>query len=151
MSSLTHRRGSIAIALISGIETHAGRLTQYLPLEDNTVHVLIIEDEPLIAMLIELALEDAGVTSFDIAESEALAVNCARTRRPDFITSDIHLKSGTGPGAVRAILAELGQIPVIFITANPDRSIAENCCGPVLQKPFIAGDVERAFQFAMAA
>jgi CheY-like chemotaxis protein len=148
---LTHRRRNIVIAPIRGIETHAGRLTLYLPLEDNSVHVLIIEDEPLIAMSIEVALEGAGVTSFDIADSEAQAVDCARTRRPDFITSDVNLKSGNGPSAVRAILAELGHIPVMFITANPDRCRMENCSGPVLGKPFVAGDVERAFQLAVAA
>jgi CheY-like chemotaxis protein len=83
-------------------------------------HVLIIEDEPLIAMDLQDMLGRIGATSFDFAETEIEAVQAARLRRPDVITSDVMLREGTGPGAVECIQSEMGPLPVIFITATPD-------------------------------
>jgi CheY-like chemotaxis protein len=109
-------------------------------------HVLIIEDEPLVAMAIEMALEDAGATSFDIAENEQDAVSAARMRRPDVITSDVKLKAGTGPLAVQAIRLEQGNTPVIFVTGSPDD--CEPCDPPdiILTKPFNAAVLMDAFR-----
>lgn len=115
------------------------------------MHVLIIEDEPLIAMSIQDALEEAGATSFHIAENEADAVTSARDHPPGFITSDVHLKQGTGPAAVRAIRAELGDIPVLFLTATPERCTPCDQPGTVLAKPFMNNDLGRAFRAALAA
>ena len=46
-------------------------------------HVLIIEDEPLVALTIQDMLEDEGATSFDIAATQADAVAAALHHRPD--------------------------------------------------------------------
>jgi CheY-like chemotaxis protein len=117
----------------------------------DTVHVLIIEDEPLIAMSIQNALEDAGATSFHIVQKEADAVNSARLQRPTFITSDVQLKEGNGPAAVKTIRHELGDIPVIFVTATPEQCMPCNPPGSILAKPFENDDLERAFRAAIAA
>ncbi len=58
-------------------------------------HVLIIEDEPFTAFSMELALQDAGATSFDTVDSEDDAIAAARARRPDVIVSDVILTEGT--------------------------------------------------------
>lgn len=49
-------------------------------------HVLIIEDEPMIALNIQMTLEDEGVTSFDIAatEADAIAMGVRGCRIPHF-------------------------------------------------------------------
>jgi len=109
-------------------------------------HVLIIEDEPLIAMAIEMALEEVGATSFDIAESEQEAVSAARKRRPAVITSDVKLKAGTGPLAVQAIRLELGDTPVIFLTGSPDDCEPCDPPGIILTKPFNAASLTEAFR-----
>lgn len=44
-------------------------------------HVLIIEDEPMIAIDLEIVLAKEGATSFDIASTEAEAVAAARARK----------------------------------------------------------------------
>jgi CheY-like chemotaxis protein len=77
-------------------------------------HVLIIEDEPVVAMDLQMLLEAEGATSIDIAASEAEAIAAARMHRPGFITSDVKLPQGTGPHAVRRIRDEHGDIPVIL-------------------------------------
>ena len=64
-------------------------------------HVLVIEDEPMIAMLIQDVLEEAGATSFAFAATEHDAVALAAAQAPAVIASDVHLLEGTGPAAVQ--------------------------------------------------
>lgn len=109
-------------------------------------HVLIIEDEALIALDLQEMLETAGATTFSFAETESEAVYAARERRPDVIMSDVMLRQGTGPGAVEAIQYEMGPLPVIFITGTPE---ACRHCGPpavVLGKPMVEAKVREAFR-----
>ncbi|KQS03994.1 histidine kinase [Sphingomonas sp. Leaf357] len=98
-------------------------------------HVLIIEDEALIALDLQDVLTGVGATSFDFAETRSEAVTAARLRRPDVITSDVMLREGTGPDAVADIIGELGPLPVIFITATPGACIPCPATSPILAKP----------------
>ena len=109
-------------------------------------HVLIIEDEPLVAMMIEDALMGAGATSATIAVTQAEAISAADDHRPEFISSDVVLAEGTGPAAVVAIRAAHGAIPTLFITATP--SACQPCHAPdrVLVKPFSARQIAAAFR-----
>jgi len=114
-------------------------------------HVLIIEDEPLMAMDLEGLLAREGATSFSFAATQAEAVSEALKRRPDFITSDIALAEGTGPLAVLAIQDAIGPIPIIFITTTPD---ACSPCDPetlVLSKPFDRPAIAQAFREMVTA
>jgi CheY-like chemotaxis protein len=108
--------------------------------------VLIIEDEPLIAMDLQAMLEAEGATSFDIAMTEAEAVDAARAHPPCVITSDVRLLEGTGPGAVRTIMAEQADVQVIFITATPEA--CDECDPPmvVLCKPVRRVSVVESFK-----
>ncbi|MGY2733610.1 response regulator [Sphingomonas sp. UYP23] len=108
-------------------------------------HVLIIEDEPFIAMDLQQLLEGEGATSFDFADSEDDAVASALARRPDIITSDVKLSRGTGPHAITSILGQLGDIPVIFITGTPNDCRPCAPPGVVLSKPVNARAVIEAF------
>ncbi|WP_206245760.1 response regulator [Novosphingobium terrae] len=108
-------------------------------------HVLIIEDEPLVALIIQDLLEEEGATSFEIAATQSAAVAAARTHKPDFITSDVRLLQGTGPAAVAQIFDELGEVPVVFISATPDE--CRPCAPPgiILAKPFENRALAHAF------
>lgn len=109
-------------------------------------HVLIIEDEALVALDLQDMLSAAGATSFSFAETERDAIDAARARRPDVITSDVMLREGTGPGAVEAIRGEMGPLPVIFITATPEACALCQPLAPVLAKPVRGGAVGDAFR-----
>ena len=108
-------------------------------------HVLIIEDEPFIAMGIQMMLEDEGATSFDIAVTEAEAVAAALARPPELITSDVKLIEGTGPLAVQQIHRSLGDVPVIFITGTPDQCRPCSPSGVILTKPLQQSALKAAF------
>ncbi len=110
-------------------------------------HVLIIEDDAIAAMDIQGVLRGEGATSFSFATTEREAVQCARDQRPALITSDVMLARGSGPAAVRTILAECGPTPVIFITATPDQ--CDSCKStPVLEKPFSSERLGSEFRAA---
>jgi DNA-binding response OmpR family regulator len=98
---------------------------------------LIVEDELLISMAIQLALEEIGFNEFAIATTEGEAVKAARARRPDLITADVRLRDGNGLRAVEEIWTR-GHIPTVFITATTTRLPAAFNRGAVMQKPFTA-------------
>lgn len=98
-------------------------------------HVLIIEDEALIAYDIQDLVEANGATSVFIAETQHEAVAAARNARPDIIMSDVTLREGTGPRAVETIRSEMGDLPVIFITASPESCVPCNPPARVMGKP----------------
>jgi CheY-like chemotaxis protein len=83
--------------------------------------VLIIEDEPVIAMHLAQILTDMGHQVVDTAISRAEAVESARRLRPDIVLADIQLADGSsGIDAVQQILA-MFDVPVVFVTAYPER------------------------------
>ena len=83
--------------------------------------VLIIEDEPLIALDLQLLVQDLGHRVVRVARTEREAVAAAQTARPGLIVADIQLADGSsGLDAVNEILPEL-SVPVIFVTAFPEK------------------------------
>ena len=114
-------------------------------------HVLIIEDEPLIALDLEDLLQRYGARSFSFAESQQSAIDESRINPPDFILSDVALTEGTGPLAVEVIRSELGTIPVIFVTATPEACTP--CAQPaqVFRKPLDRPAIGAAFRQMRAA
>lgn len=105
-------------------------------------HVLIIEDEPVIALELELLLSDLGFTTFDIADSPEDALACARAHRPDLITADYRILGGTGVTAVEMITASLGEPRVIYVTGNAGQFDPGDHA--VVDKPILPGALARA-------
>jgi CheY-like chemotaxis protein len=99
-------------------------------------HVLIIEDDDVIAVQIAKVIAVAGASSIMIAATQAAAVASALRHRPRLILSDVRLPEGSGSGAVQTIVAALGPVPVIFITGSPDEC-EPHMAATILRKPFI--------------
>ncbi len=100
--------------------------------------VLIIEDEPVIAMDIEELVAGCGHRVVGVASSEAEAVELAELHRPGLILADINLGSGgDGMAAVNRIMRH-HYAPVIFVTAYPERLLTGEALEPafVITKPF---------------
>jgi CheY-like chemotaxis protein len=107
-------------------------------------HVLIIEDEVLIALDIEDILSRQGATSFDVVDTEEDAITAAMARKPDFITADVVLKTGLGSSAVDTISDRYGPIPTLFITATPD-ACRSGQTSRTLRKPVNETAVSKAY------
>ena len=100
--------------------------------------VLIIEDEPIIAMDIKELVANCGHRVVGVAATEAEAVAMAERDRPGLILADINLGAGgDGTSAVSRIMRS-HYAPVIFVTAYPERLLTGEAVEPafVITKPF---------------
>jgi DNA-directed RNA polymerase specialized sigma24 family protein len=100
--------------------------------------VLIIEDETFIAMDLEGLIESLGHRLVGVARTHAEAVALAKVRQPGLILADIQLADGSsGLDAVNELLKSF-EVPVIFITAYPERYLTGERPEPafLIAKPF---------------
>jgi DNA-directed RNA polymerase specialized sigma24 family protein/CheY-like chemotaxis protein len=106
--------------------------------EQVATDILIIEDEPLIAMDLESLVTSIGHTVQSIARTRDEAVAAVRQRRPGLILADVQLADGSsGLDAVKDILGDL-NVPVVFITAYPEQVLTGQRPEPtfLIPKPF---------------
>ncbi|WP_163265695.1 response regulator [Chelativorans alearense] len=126
------------------LDVEVGRLNALLKEASDEISrqvatdILIIEDEPLIAMDIEELVESLGHRAVGTARTHREAVELFRKTRPGMVLADIQLADGSsGIDAVNEIL-EANPIPVIFITAFPERLLTGERPEPafLVTKPF---------------
>jgi CheY-like chemotaxis protein len=100
--------------------------------------VVIIEDEPLIAMDLELLVQSLGHRVDRVARTQRQAIEAVRQTRPGLVLADIQLADGSsGLDAVNEILHDF-SVPVIFITAFPERLLTGTKPEPtfLVRKPY---------------
>ena len=106
--------------------------------EQQACDILIIEDEPLIALDVARIATGIGHRICHVARTHTEAIHAAREHRPDLVLADIQLADGSsGLDAVQEILRSI-DIPVVFITAYPERLLTGEKPEPtyLVQKPF---------------
>jgi DNA-directed RNA polymerase specialized sigma24 family protein len=106
--------------------------------------VLIIEDESIIALDLENLMTELGHEVVGIAATRDEAVKQARAQKPGLVLADIRLADGSsGIDAVSDILKGF-DIPVIFITAYPERLLTGERPEPtyLITKPFLSTTVK---------
>ncbi len=119
--------------------------------EQVATSVLIIEDEPIIALDIEAMVEELGHEVTGIARTHAEALALVKKRPPGLVLADIQLADGSsGLDAVNEILLGL-DVPVIFITAYPERLLTGDKPEPafLITKPFQPEAVKAAISQAL--
>ena len=100
--------------------------------------VLIIEDETFIAMDLESLVKNLGHNVIGVARTHADAIALAQNKKPGLILADIQLADGSsGLDAVNELLRTF-QVPVVFITAYPERFLTGERPEPafLISKPF---------------
>ncbi|MGB8607710.1 response regulator [Bradyrhizobium sp.] len=100
--------------------------------------VLIIEDETFIAMDLESLVKSLGHNVIGVARTHSDAVALAKNKKPGLILADIQLADGSsGLDAVNELL-RLFEVPVVFITAYPERFLTGERPEPafLISKPF---------------
>lgn len=119
--------------------------------EQVATSVLIIEDEPIIALDIEAMVQELGHEVTGIARTHKEAVDLMKRRRPGLVLADIQLADGSsGLEAVNEILQSI-DVPVIFITAFPERLLTGDKPEPafLITKPFQPDAVKAAISQAL--
>jgi DNA-directed RNA polymerase specialized sigma24 family protein len=112
--------------------------------EQLASRVLIIEDESIIALDLENLVVDLGHQVVGIAATRDDAIRQARAQQPGLVLADIRLADGSsGIDAVSEILRSF-DIPVIFITAYPERLLTGERPEPtyLITKPFLPETVK---------
>jgi CheY-like chemotaxis protein/DNA-directed RNA polymerase specialized sigma24 family protein len=119
--------------------------------------VLIIEDEPVIALELKSIVESLGHNVVGTADREKEAGAIADRASPNLVLADIQLRGeDSGIEAVRRIL-ERHEVPVIFITAYPERLLTGKGVEPtfIISKPYdpsmVRAAVSQALHVAAAA
>ena len=100
--------------------------------------VVIIEDEPLIALDLQELLKSLGHRVVSVARTERQAIAAVAKTRPGLVLADIQLADGSsGLDAVNEILRTFA-VPVIFITAFPERLLTGTKPEPtfLIRKPY---------------
>ena len=118
---------------------------------ESSTSVLIIEDEPLISMQLEDLVTSLGHEICGTAATRTQAQEVVAEKTPGLVLADIQLADGSsGLDAVDDILA-IDSVPVIFITAYPERLLTGDRPEPtyLVTKPFQEQTVRAAISQAL--
>lgn len=118
---------------------------------ESATSVLIIEDEPLISMQLEDLVSTLGHEICGTAATRTQAQRVVAENTPGLVLADIQLADGSsGLDAVDDILA-ISSVPVIFITAYPERLLTGDRPEPtyLITKPFEERTVRAAISQAL--
>ena len=113
--------------------------------------VVIIEDEPLIALDLAEVVSSLGHRVVRVARTAEQAVEATRSLRPGLVLADIHLADGSsGLDAVNEILRTI-SLPVVFVTAFPQRLLTGARPEPtfLVTKPFQPQNVKAVISQAL--
>ena len=88
-------------------------------------HVLIVEDESIVAKDLELSLRKLGFAITGVTDNADKAYSLALKKRPDIILMDIILKNGDSGIEVAKKIKEEIPVPIVYLTANADPETVE--------------------------
>ncbi|TFL19231.1 response regulator [Jannaschia formosa] len=144
------------VATIMGVERSEAeelvRIARREMADSVAGRVLIIEDEPVIAMDLENLVSELGHQVTGVARTRDEAVEIGSADKPNLILADIRLAdSSSGIDAVNDLLGVFGTLPVIFITAFPERLLTGSRPEPafLISKPYKEDQVRSAVSQAM--
>lgn len=115
--------------------------------------VLIVEDDPLLALDLGHELEQLGYRVSALAESAEEAMIAFTEYRPDLVVMDINIVGGTDGIETAHMMNAAFRVPVVFLTSASDdatmaRAARESSYG-YLVKPFKLPDLKAAIHFAL--
>ena len=119
--------------------------------EQVATDILIIEDEPLIALELESIVTSIGHQVKTVARTKREAVAAFKAKRPGLVLADIQLADGSsGLDAVNEIL-DTNEVPVIFITAFPEQLLTGLRPEPtfLIPKPFRSDTIKAVVSQAL--
>ena len=119
-----------------------------------TTPLLIIEDESMIAWMLENILTDAGFTSIALASTGEQAEAFAAKQRPGLVISDINLGAGKDGIAAAQGIRGATRLPLIFVTAYADDGVKQRLAdalpgAQILRKPVDEAALMRAVMRAL--
>jgi DNA-binding response OmpR family regulator len=114
---------------------------------DLSLRILVVEDEFLIASMVEDALLDAGHTVVGMEDHYDGAVQKAALTRPDLVLLDMQLLGAKNGLDIATELKKMG-VPCLFTTGNCAAGRGDHLAVGCLHKPFTPADLIAAVQAA---
>ena len=109
--------------------------------------ILVIEDEPLIAMGLKLVLESMGCVVPALVDNAADAVAAAEAADFDLVLADVRLRGGEDGVAACQKIIRRRKVPVLYVTGNVDELNERGLDDlNVLPKPFKPAALERTIR-----
>jgi len=101
--------------------------------------VVVVEDDPVLALAIEAALQDAGAKQVILCPSIASTMQALESGSPNALVIDVHLADRDDGWAIAELVDLLGppRPSIVFSTGSPSDippEIAE--LGPIFEKPY---------------
>jgi DNA-binding response OmpR family regulator len=110
------------------------------------LNVLIVEDDLVMADLLQEALELDGYIVSGIARTVKEAIQAAEARLPDFAVIDIQLAHGDLGLDVGAHLRATAKTAILFSTGNDTTGLTTRLGDAVMTKPYRLADVGRGLK-----
>ena len=117
------------------------------------IHVMIVEDESIVAMDLATGLEHDGYTVVEIADNYEDAVRIFSSEHVDILLMDIHIHGQKDGVDTASALMKIRQVPLIYLTAFTDAATVERVkhTSPAafLTKPYNIDNVRIAIDLAL--
>jgi PAS domain S-box-containing protein len=118
-----------------------------------TGKVLIVEDEPIVALDLQQELEQFGCEVVSLAQSADEALMAVEEFQPDLALMDLHITGSLDGIQTARLLRDAYQVPSMFLTAYSDdatiaRAVREMPYG-YLTKPFQTRELKASLQVAL--
>jgi PAS domain S-box-containing protein len=115
--------------------------------------LLIVEDEPIVALDLKQEVEQLGCEVLGVAESADEALVAAGVHRPDLALMDVRIVGSVDGIQTAGLLRAAYQIPVIFLTSYSDENTISRAAKEMpygyLTKPFQSGELKATLQVAL--
>ena len=115
--------------------------------------VLIVEDEPIVALDLKQELEMLGCEVLGVAESGDEALVAAGVHRPDLALMDVRIVGSVDGIQTAGLLRAAYQVPVVFLTSYSDETTIARAAREMpygyLTKPFQSGELKATLQVAL--
>lgn len=85
--------------------------------DGNPINVLVVDDEPVLAEMVSMALRYEGWNISTAGDGES-AIAAARNQRPDVVVLDVMLPDMSGLDVLHKLRGEIPQLPVLLLTAK---------------------------------
>jgi DNA-binding response OmpR family regulator len=104
-------------------------------------HVLIVEDDLIIADMLQESLEASGYAVTAVARTVDEALRAAEQDPPDFAVIDVHLANGGFGGEVASALRTTSKPGIIYSTGSEDVDLTSLDGDALMIKPYLMRDV----------
>ena len=117
------------------------------------IKILIVEDEPAIAMDIKAILKEQGYNVVGIAKNATKAFDLLAIRKPDIALLDISIEGSQSGIDIAKVMRDKHQIPFVFLTSHSDRDtiqqVTQTAPYGYIVKPFKDQDLAPAIEIAL--